>query len=101
MQTSDVRRAGTKGSVYLTIIGHARAVGEHGIHAWHRILDRITTAPSACVVALCTATAGAAVGPYQLHNTEAEHFQRGQLDLFEIHGAPDCGQLRQIEVRLA
>lgn len=39
-----------------------------------------------------------AAGPYQLSNTEAEHFQRGQLDVFEIEGAPDCGRLQQIEV---
>ena len=38
-------------------------------------------------------------GPYQLTNTEAEHFQRGQLDVFEVEGAPDCGRLQQIEVR--
>ncbi|KAL4458577.1 hypothetical protein ABPG75_013442 [Micractinium tetrahymenae] len=64
VQTSDVRKAGTAGSVFLTIIGE-----------------------------VCT------IGPYQLSNTEAEHFQRGQLDVFEIDGAPDCGRLRQIEVR--
>lgn len=64
VQTSDVRRAGTAGNVYVTLVGDA-----------------------------CT------IGPYQLTNTESEHFQRDQLDVFEIEGAPDCGQLRQIEVR--
>ena len=46
MQTSDVRRAGTKGSVYLTIIGDAGAVGERFllVHAWICILDRIIAA---------------------------------------------------------
>ena len=37
-------------------------------------------------------------GPFQLSNVEGEHFQRGQLDVFELDGAPDCGQLRRIEV---
>ncbi|PRW59715.1 lipoxygenase homology domain-containing 1 isoform A [Chlorella sorokiniana] len=64
VQTSDVRKAGTSGSVYVTLTGD-----------------------------ICT------IGPYQLRNTEAEYFQRGQLDVFEVEGAPDCGRLQQIEVR--
>jgi hypothetical protein len=38
-------------------------------------------------------------GPYKLSNPSADHFQRGQLDVFQVCNAPDVGQLKQIEVR--
>ena len=56
---------------------------------------------SCCQLAACNAAGVPAppAGPYQLSNAEAEHFQRGQLDVFEVEGAPDAGRLQQIEVR--
>ncbi|GAB4821886.1 hypothetical protein N2152v2_008932 [Parachlorella kessleri] len=64
LQTSDLRKAGTTGHVYLTIIGERERIGT-----------------------------------YKLSNPSGDHFQRGQLDVFQISNAPDIGQLRQIEVR--
>eukprot|EP00887_Chlorella_sp_A99_P006398 scaffold3.g6398.t1 len=64
VQTSDLRRAGTRGHVYLTVLG------DHG-----------------------------AAGPFMLSNAGGAHFQRGQLDAFEVGAAPDVGTIRQVEVR--
>jgi hypothetical protein len=105
LQTSDVRKAGTAGSVFLTIIGDACAIGEAPRAGAQNLAGwlvgwgggREAQRPPAWISSNFSLNFLAA-GPYQLSNTEAEHFQRGQLDVFEIEGAPDCGQLRQIEV---
>lgn len=103
VQTSDVRRAGTRGSVYVTLIGDAGAIGA----GWGQQRQRgLGKGPDAGVAFSSPPLAPSPTlprlrcpGPYQLSNVEGEHFQRGQLDVFEIEGAPDCGRLQQIEVR--
>ena len=108
VQTSDVRRAGTSGSVFATLIGDAGTIGGElqcsrtrlpappcPQLCFGRMLRGLRTAAQQCLPPSRTLPPA---GPYQLSNAEAEHFQRGQLDVFEIEGAPDCGRLQQIEV---